>query len=111
MAAKAGAVMASRRVSARVRKIFAISEAAMDALMPRDIFRMLAKAAMLRNDEKMLLAVARDWGPYEHAKKTDAPPLTPDEVRYLGEIARAEANRRRIDITRFNRDADGAMPN
>lgn len=90
------------RASGIVGEVFGkLSEAEIDALLPRDIFRMLVKVAVMARDEKMLHLLARDWGPYEHARKSETVTFTPEEVRRLADAARLEASRRGmvIDVT------------
>lgn len=104
-------VRASRRHAGAMKKIFGLTPEEMDKLLPRDIFRMLAKVAMMVHDEKMLMQIARDWGPYEHARKSEGPQLTPEEIRRLGEIARSEAARRGLVVPPLDRSTDRALPN
>ena len=78
-----------------------LTEAQIDALLPRDLFRLLVKVAIAAKDDKMLHVLVRDWAPYEHARKTEGPQLTAEEVRRLGEMARTEAIRRGVRLLRL----------
>jgi hypothetical protein len=102
-------VRASRRHAAVMKKIFALSDQDIDALLPRDIFRMLAKVAMKVNDERMLMQIARDWAPYEHARKNETVTFTPEEIRRLADAARTEASRRGMVIDIAERRPERAL--
>jgi len=81
------------------------------ALVPREAFRLLLQHYVRVHDLDKIREVAKDWAPYEHARKTDQQPLTPEEIRQLGNLARSEASRRGYDLKDAPGPADGIMPN
>lgn len=74
-----------------------MTDAEIKKLKPLDLFAGLVFIAVKTRDHLMLREVAKDWAPYEHARKSDAVPLTPDEVIRIVNTARAEAVKRGLD--------------
>lgn len=110
-AAETAKIQADERATKQADIWASIQSDQVDKMLPMDIFRFLAKLAFAAKDEDQLHKVARDWGPYEHAKKTDGPILTPDELRILGNLARAETSRRGYDGPAAPGHSEGAFPN
>ena len=92
--------VASRRrnIAAMVQVFGAMTAEEIETLLPRDIFRLLVKMSIIAKDDKMLHTLARDWAPYEHARKSETVTFTPEEVRRLADAARLEASRRGMVI-------------
>ena len=61
-----------------------LTEEQIQAITPRDMFRLVAVAAMRMGNLPLILKAATDWAPYEHPKlapKPEEPPAETDEER------------------------------
>ncbi|MDR3534010.1 MAG: hypothetical protein P4L90_26020 [Rhodopila sp.] len=91
----------ARRIIAGVElaaKIDNLTEEQIQALTPRDVFRLLLQEYVRKKDWGKAQEVAKDWAPYEHAKRSETLNLTPEEVRRIADTARSEAARRGISV-------------
>lgn len=74
-----------------------MTDAEIKKLKPLELFAGLAFIAVKCRDYVMLREVAKDWAPYEHARKNENVNLTPEEIRKLADLARVEAAKRGLD--------------
>jgi hypothetical protein len=97
---------------AEVESFDKLSNRQLRALLPKDIFRILAFHYAKSGEFDKLERVAMRWAPYEHATKSDATmAITVEDVRHIAEQARAEAARRGIDFAPAERRPAGTLPN
>lgn len=62
----------------------ALTEAEIQAITPRDMFRLVARVAVRQSNVPLILKCATDWAPYMHAKLAPLivePPKEPEEER------------------------------
>jgi hypothetical protein len=90
--------------------LFGLTEAEIQALLPRDVFRLAMHHAVRQGDLKLARDAARDWAPYEHARVGSQTMLTPEELVRLAQLARAELKRRGMIIDRPADPARGTAP-
>lgn len=88
-----------------------MTDAEIKKLKPLELFAGLAFIAVKCRDYVMLREVAKDWAPYEHARKNENVNLTPEEVRRIANLARIEAYRRGVDLGDTPGPSEGAVPN
>jgi hypothetical protein len=74
-----------------------LTDAEIKKLKPLELFAGLAFIAVKTRDHMMLREVAKDWAPYEHARKNENVNIGPEELRRIADLARSEAAKRGID--------------
>lgn len=74
-----------------------LTDAEIKKLKPLELFAGLAFIAVKTRDHVMLREVAKDWAPYEHARKNENVNIGPEELRRIADLARSEATKRGID--------------
>jgi hypothetical protein len=86
--------------AAKAKAFDGLTEDEIQRLTPRDIFRLVAQAAVRMKDLPLCLRAAADWAPYEHPKlasetlkiQNDDSNLSDEDLRReLAEIERCEA--------------------
>ena len=90
-----------------------IPPAAIDAMKPADFLDRVWKELAKAGHGLSAVAVAKEAAPYFNAKLTTpvTPQLTPEDLRRVADIARAEAARRGQDFERPAPPSAGALPN
>jgi hypothetical protein len=104
--------IARRKVEAgEAEALFGLTEAEIQALLPRDILRLAAHHAVRVGDLKLAREIAKDWAPYEHARKSETVTITPEDLKRVADTARREAARRGLDVELARLPVAGAVPN
>lgn len=97
LAELAGKVAESRQLA-----LGHLTDAEIATLLPRDIFRMVAHAAVKMGHVPLMLKAAEAWGPYEHPKLSSETLNVRTDDSQRDEAAlraeREEISRRRIEI-------------
>lgn len=101
-------------MEATLREAFGnIPHATIDAMTPADFLDRVWKELAKAGHGLSAVSVAKEAAPYFNAKLTApvAPTLTVEELRYIADLARAEAARRNQDFQRPAEPVAGALPN
>lgn len=101
----------AKLAESRERILATLTPEQIAAMSPLDVMLQAMQIEAQTGEWRTAAALAKEAAPYLHAKKTEAPALTPEELMRFADLARSEAARRGYDDARATRPPEGSLPN